>query len=227
MSTVIRAVRSPEEPARAFAYRVLALYIEELFFLPGEKLVESEIAAQLGISRTPVHDTFVQLSREKLLSLEPRGAFVPPLSADSVRQLAWMHQTVGTAVLETLYNLHPPISALEPLERCAAEEYAALTNGSLVRMAHSNRLFYGELYKLAGYVPVYRALCGCGSDLYRLYRLADDRTLWQFTVDQHAALVQALALHHFEDARDALNAQFDLIEPLLQEWQRRLPRYFV
>ena len=79
MFTSIGTVRAPEESARAFAYRVLSFYIRELLLRPGEKLVETDVAQVLQISRTPVHDTFARLAREKLLCPVPRGAVVPPL----------------------------------------------------------------------------------------------------------------------------------------------------
>ena len=65
MFTTVRTMRAPEESARAFVYRVLSLYIREMFLRPGEKLVETDVAQALQVSRTPVHDTFARLEREK------------------------------------------------------------------------------------------------------------------------------------------------------------------
>ena len=84
MQTDIRTVRASEESARAFVYRVLSTYIREMFLHPGEKLAETDVAAELQVSRTPVHDTFSRLEREKMLRPVPRGAVVPPLSADTI-----------------------------------------------------------------------------------------------------------------------------------------------
>ena len=36
MFPTIRTVRAPEESARAYVYRILSLYIRELFLHPGE-----------------------------------------------------------------------------------------------------------------------------------------------------------------------------------------------
>ena len=44
MFTTVRTMRAPEESARAFVYRVLSLYIREMFLRPGEKLVETDVA---------------------------------------------------------------------------------------------------------------------------------------------------------------------------------------
>ena len=47
MQTDVRSVRAPEESARAFVYRVLSTYIKEMFLHPGEKLAETDVAAEL------------------------------------------------------------------------------------------------------------------------------------------------------------------------------------
>ena len=71
MQTDVRSVRAPEESARAFVYRVLSTYIKEMFLHPGEKLAETDVAAELQVSRTPVHDTFSRL--EDAAPSAPRG----------------------------------------------------------------------------------------------------------------------------------------------------------
>jgi DNA-binding GntR family transcriptional regulator len=48
---------------------------------PGVLLSENELAKELGISRTPVREAFLQLEAEDLLDLYPRrGALVKPIS---------------------------------------------------------------------------------------------------------------------------------------------------
>ena len=114
MFPTIRSVRAPEESARAYVYRILSFYIRELFLHPGEKLVETDVARALQVSRTPVHDTFSRLVREKMLRAAPRGALVPPLVPDAIVQLIWMYRTATVAVLGELYNKRP--ASYEALE---------------------------------------------------------------------------------------------------------------
>mgnify|MGYP001027199435 FL=1 len=46
----------------------------------GQLLSEVEVAASLGVSRTPVHEAFLRLAAEDLLELLPRrGAVVVPV----------------------------------------------------------------------------------------------------------------------------------------------------
>jgi DNA-binding GntR family transcriptional regulator len=57
-------------------------------FPPGARLVEAEIARQLGISRGPVREAIATLRAEGLVHEAPRkGSFVAQLSADDVREI--------------------------------------------------------------------------------------------------------------------------------------------
>jgi GntR family transcriptional regulator of gluconate operon len=54
----------------------------------GQRLIETEIAAQLAVSRGPVRDAFKQLREEGLLVDYPRrGTYVVSLTADDARDL--------------------------------------------------------------------------------------------------------------------------------------------
>lgn len=224
MFPTLRTARAPEESARAFVYRVLSMYIRELFLRPGEKLVETDVAHALRVSRTPVHDTFSRLIREKMLRPVPRGAMVPPLDPDAIRQLIWMYRTTTVAVLGELYNDRP--ASLETLEHCVADQYMALRGGSTVKMAGLERIFWTELFRLADRLPVLQALEYAGVDLYRMLRMLEDARMWRYIVDRHADLVQALAMHDHEAAVAALEAEFDLFAPLLEECRYRYPTFF-
>lgn len=227
MSTIIRAVRPPEESARAYSYRVLVMYICEMFFLPGERLVEADIAAQLGVSRTPVHDTFLQLIHEKMLCTGPRSVYVPLLDPENIRQSVWMLRTTGLAVLDRLFTMHLSTDAFEPLEHLVVEEYEMLSRGALSGAAKLITQFHQQLFALADYPLAFQALGRASADLYRLHRLNEDRAVLGRIVGAHAALVQALGTRRHEDACMALMREHDEMEPILQACRQRRPQYFV
>src|SRR3954471_5854579 len=54
----------------------------------GPRLSETELSQQLGLSRTPVRQAFVQLEAEGLLELYPkRGALVVPVAASEIEDV--------------------------------------------------------------------------------------------------------------------------------------------
>lgn len=74
--------RSPRSAAeRAYAYVKDRLLDGR--YAGGTLLSENEVARQLGISRTPVRQAFLQLAGEEMLELYPRrGALVRPIRSD-------------------------------------------------------------------------------------------------------------------------------------------------
>jgi DNA-binding GntR family transcriptional regulator len=57
-------------------------------FAGGELISEGDVAAGVGLSRTPVREAFLRLESEGLLRLYPkRGALVVPVSAAEVRHV--------------------------------------------------------------------------------------------------------------------------------------------
>ena len=94
MSKVL-ALRSRPEAAQAEAislvdeaYQALKTAIRDNVFPPGHQAAEPEIARQLGMSRTPVHEAIIRLQEEGLVQVLPRrGILICPISADDMREI--------------------------------------------------------------------------------------------------------------------------------------------
>jgi DNA-binding GntR family transcriptional regulator len=78
-----RAVTGRSRPSAAdIAYAFVKSRLLDGRFAGGTLLSENEVARQLGISRTPVRQAFLQLEAEEMLELYPqRGALVRPIGS--------------------------------------------------------------------------------------------------------------------------------------------------
>ena len=77
--------------------------IVERRLMPGTKLAEQKIADLFGVSRTIVRQALNQLSRDRLVSLEPaRGAFVAMPSVDEARQVFEVRAMIEGAMVRQL-----------------------------------------------------------------------------------------------------------------------------
>lgn len=66
----------------------------------GEQLSESSLAAQLGISKTPVREALLRLKLDGLVDIHPqRGTFVFRLSEDEVAEICRFREIVEAAAL--------------------------------------------------------------------------------------------------------------------------------
>ena len=77
--------------------------IVERRLMPGTKLVEQQIADAFAVSRTVVRQALNQLSRDRLVTLEPaRGAFVAMPSIDEARQVFQVRRLVEGGMVRQL-----------------------------------------------------------------------------------------------------------------------------
>jgi DNA-binding GntR family transcriptional regulator len=136
MSAGPRAARGPDAIDRAghtLSDKVEAALREQIIRgdrMPGERLNEVEIAAELAVSRGPVREAMQRLARDGLVRVEShRGAFVRELDAGEVR-----------ALFEVRAALECQAAALAA-ERAGGEEIAALRK----LIATSRQAIEGEL----------------------------------------------------------------------------------
>lgn len=84
-----------EQAADAIRDRIIS---GELRF--GEALSEIAIAGELGVSKTPVREAFLQLKNEGLVEIQPqRGTFVFQMSSEELRQLVELRELLELASL--------------------------------------------------------------------------------------------------------------------------------
>ena len=88
--------------------------IIERRLMPGTKLAEQQIADIFSVSRTLVRQALNQLSRDRLITLEPaRGAFVAQPSVDEARQVFEVRRMIEGAMIRQLCAVITPLQVAE------------------------------------------------------------------------------------------------------------------
>ena len=93
--------RKERESGRDYALRAIKENIIRLELEPGARISENELAAALGLSRTPVREALMELSRVKIVEIYPqRGSSIARVDYDLVDEAHFMRVTLECAVLE-------------------------------------------------------------------------------------------------------------------------------
>lgn len=159
---------------------------------PGERLVESRLSDELGVSRMPVREALRQLAAEGLVTIEPRrGASVTAFAPEQVRELV--------EVRATLEGLNAKLAAQRHDEKQIAEMERILAEGT--RMATSdedqaallemNQRFHDALGSIAAN-SVLQELMRSLRDRTALIFAPLNRTRGQQNWDEHAAILRAV-----------------------------------
>ena len=194
------------------AARVYAHVKERLLdgtFPGGSLLSENELSQQLGLSRTPVRQAFVQLEAEGLLELYPkRGALVVPVAASEIEDVFEARLLVEEHCARRAANAGARLVAdLEPL---IAEQEKAVAQGApgMAAFARADRHFHRAIVHAAG-----------NAILTRLYDALRDRQQRIATVSlarnpgdaerfvtEHRGIVEALGRGDAADAAHLVSA---------------------
>lgn len=93
--------RRMRETGREYALRNLKDNIIHLELKPGSMVSENELAAQMGLSRTPVREALMELSKVRLVDVYPqRGSAVALIDHDLVEEARFMRGVLEGAVVE-------------------------------------------------------------------------------------------------------------------------------
>jgi DNA-binding GntR family transcriptional regulator len=97
-----RPARSRASTTEQIVHAVTAAIVERRL-MPGTKLVEQQIADVFSVSRTVVRQALNQLSRDRLVTLEPaRGAFVATPSVEEARQVFQVRRLIEGGMVRQL-----------------------------------------------------------------------------------------------------------------------------
>ena len=112
-----------EQDRATLQYKVTSKLREVILkgeFKEGERLIQEEWAAKLGVSRMPIRDALKQLEVEGLVRIEPRrGAIVTPISSEDINEIYELRALLeGEAVVQSMPNLtEEDLQELEHLYR--------------------------------------------------------------------------------------------------------------
>jgi DNA-binding GntR family transcriptional regulator len=146
---VIRPVERPV-PLRQSVYEALVELVIAGRLTPGQHLVETELARQLGVSRQPVREALHRLEAEGWVDLRPnQGAFVHVPTEREVDQLLDVRELleVETARLAARAVTADQVTRLRAICR---DGEAAVAAGNTERFVTLNNSFHATLAEIAG-----------------------------------------------------------------------------
>ncbi len=116
--------------------------------VPGGRLLsEGEVAAELGISRTPVHEAFLRLDAEHLLAVSSRrGAAVVPMAPDEARDVLEMREAIELSTARrALAHGAPPAATLDAMRDNLRVQRDAAAAGDVEAFVEADGRFHAIL----------------------------------------------------------------------------------
>lgn len=133
------------------AYAEIRRRILDNHYAPGHQVLEQELAAALGMSRTPVREALVRLQNERFVQLIPRhGMRVVPLSIQELREVYEVLTSLELTAIDRLARLDLQDEALATIEKTLDEMDFAAQKKDVEAWAKADERFHRILVTLCG-----------------------------------------------------------------------------
>jgi DNA-binding GntR family transcriptional regulator len=203
-----RPPEAPQTPATLAdsAYALLKQDIFDFRLVPGDRFSESEIAARLGMSRTPVRDALFRLQREGYVSVHFRSGWsIRPFDFELFEHLYDLRMVLETTAVRRLCDAVDEDGAHENDRLTALKNFwlvpkaQRLTDGREV--AQMDESFHVSLVQAAGnpeMARVHREL----TERIRIIRRLDFTQAHRIeqTYDEHAQILRAILRRRADQA---------------------------
>ena len=103
----------PGENARMYAHRIILDNIINLELPPGSAISENDLSVSLNLSRTPVREALIEMTRLDLVKIYPqKGSFVSKIDYDLIEESKFIRLSLELAALRLLCEQGIPADVL-------------------------------------------------------------------------------------------------------------------
>ncbi|MFK7939076.1 MAG: GntR family transcriptional regulator [Roseovarius sp.] len=192
------------KPQPTDAYTLILDAIDSGVYKPGDRLVESDLADRLGVSRTPIREALQRLETQSLLTRDGRSLIVSSLDHNQLAEL-YVVRAELEGLAANLAARHATDEEVRVLRDMVEDDRALM--GKPEAMSRANRRFHKQIH-LASHNRflvqqldlVHRSMALLATT--SLAAVGRDET----AIAEHDAIVSAIEARDSHSAGDALKA---------------------
>lgn len=227
--TAAPAGRTAQRSATASAtvYRDLREEILSLRRKPGEAIAEKQIAETYGISRTPVREAVLKLADEGLIEVFPQsGTFVSRIPLNALPEAIAIRRALEEATVRYAAE-RATRSQIARLRACLELQREMEAKGDPDGFHQADEEFHALLAETSGYPGFWTVTQQVKMQVDRYRRLTlPVRGRMSLVIQEHEAIVDAIADRAPDRAVQALNTHLDDLQVTIAEALKANPLYF-
>ena len=220
--------RLPDEKARAYAIRVLLYNITALELSPGSAVSENELSAVMNLSRTPVREALIELSRMDLVEILPqRGSYISKIDYGLIEESRFMRLVLEIAIAKLACESGISSHYMEQLEANLEQEQSYANSEDFSVQLDLDNHFHQLLFESVGKSRTFDVIYSQMVHFDRLRILS--LKSWQDarTVKDHRNILYAIRQKDAELAEMLITRHLTRFQVEKTELTRRYPDYFV
>ena len=218
--------RLPRESGGEYALRTIKENIVSLELAPGSQISESELAAELGLSRTPVREALIELSKVKIVDIQPQKKSTIPLIDDGmVDESRFMRSLLECAVAELDCEMASPAD-LDRLRENIRLQNLYVDDFYSAQLLNLDNEFHGMLFSIAKKSQVFQLMQNISIHFDRVRTLALSSVKSLKIVQDHVDLVDAIQRRDPAAARALMEEHLNRYDIDAAALRADYPQYF-
>lgn len=208
------------KPLREVVFEALREAIMSGALPPGERMMEVQLAEELGVSRTPVREAIRKLELEGFVVMIPRkGAYVAGISLKDVADVFEI-RTALEALAAGLAAERITDEELEEMERIVVLKSEAIKNNDLELLIETDTQFHEVLYRASRNEKLFQIINNLREQIqrFRTTSLASPGRM-RLALEEHKKIIEALSERNISQAQQLAqdhieNAENSMLEAL-------------
>ncbi|MGE5550394.1 MAG: GntR family transcriptional regulator [Bacteroidota bacterium] len=204
------------KPLRELVFEALREAIVKGVLKPGERMMEIQLAEEMGVSRTPVREAIRKLELEGLVAMVPRkGAYVASLSMKDIIEVFEIRGALEGLAAE-LAAERITEEELEELERYLVRITESIETEDLTLMVEVDTDFHSQLYRASRNERLSQIINNLREQIQRFRKtslsvpgrmrraLEEHKKIVEALSSRDGSLARRLAEEHIENAENSL-----------------------
>lgn len=214
------------ESAREYALRILKKNIISMRLKPGTFLSENELALEMGLSRTPVREALIELSKAQIVEIYPqKGSMISLIDTELVEEARFLRLIVEPAIIEMACD-RASKADVDELEEIVRLQEFYLSHPAPDKLLELDDRFHRKLFSISKKERTYSMIKGFMIHFDRVRNLSLSTIKDIKIVSDHKAIVEGIANKNKQMAREAIDKHLNRYK--IDEWTMRneYPEYF-
>ncbi len=216
----------PKESNRDYAFRVIRDNIIKLVLKPGTMISEQDLADELELSRTPVHEALQELSKSKIIEVFPqKGSLVSLIDRELIEEAVFVRATLESAVTEQAALMANEEDLKDLTDNIELQEFL-LKQSNIDKFMEMDNAFHQKMYAITNKMQCYYMVKAMNihHDRFRELRVqgADRSPI----IRQHKQILEAIKSHDGELAKKCTYEHITRTRIDVAEIQKKYPDYF-
>ncbi len=189
---------------------------------PRERLMEIQLAEELGVSRTPIREALRKLELEGFIVMVPRkGAYVADISfkdiADVYEIRAALEGLAASLAAERITD-----EELDEMERCLVGKAEAIANHDMEKLVEADTRFHDAIYRASRNDRLTSMINNLREQIqrFRATSLSVPGRMYQ-SLEEHRTIIEAIQSRDSQLARQVAYEHIENAENIMMESMKK------